>query len=217
MADIAFIVDVSDSTTNTELVRGFLSQMINSLTIESNSVRVGIVLYSDTPSADYYLNTFSSKSKILQYIKRLLFGGAESKTSRALKFAREKVFAKELGSRHAMGVQQIAVVITEVKSLDDVAAAEAAKLIRSGVKLYALGVTNDNVEVLQRIASYPPTKFVFSLQSFSNLDKVEKKLWETVCHMVHSPILKSSKYDLKEGRMFHSHYLYKKTIHFTTE
>ncbi|KAB5586432.1 hypothetical protein PHYPO_G00001530 [Pangasianodon hypophthalmus] len=173
VADIVFIVDVSDRTTTPDLVRGFLCRMISGLHIESNSVRVGIVLYSETPTAEFYLNTFNSKSEILQYIKRLPFGGGESKISRALKFAREKVFAKEMGSRRAIGVQQIAVVITEEKSLDSVTAAEAAKLIRSGVQVYALGLSIDNEEQLKQIASYPPAKFVFSLQSFSNLGCVQ--------------------------------------------
>lgn len=207
MADIVFIVDVSDSTTSPGLVRDFLYHIINALPIESDSVCVGIVLYRETPSADFYLNTFNKKSEILQYIKRLLFGGGESKTSRALKFAREKVFAKEMGSRRAIGVQQIAVVITEVEFLDNVSAEEASKLLYSGVQVYALGVSNDNEEQLKQIASYPPTKFVFSLQSFSNLDKVEKIMKKTICHnMVHSAVLKSRKYDLKQGRMFHCHY-----------
>ncbi|XP_026769414.3 collagen alpha-6(VI) chain-like [Pangasianodon hypophthalmus] len=200
LADIVFIVDVSDRTTTPDLVRGFLCRMISGLHIESNSVRVGIVLYSETPTAEFYLNTFNSKSEILQYIKRLPFGGGESKISRALKFAREKVFAKEMGSRRAIGVQQIAVVITEEKSLDSVTAAEAAKLIRSGVQVYALGLSNDNEEQLKQIASYPPAKFVFSLQSFSNLGKVEKILRKTVCHnVVHSAVLKPREYDLKQG------------------
>lgn len=202
-----FIVDVSDSTTSPALVRGFLCRMINRLGIESDSVRVGIVLYSESPTADFYLNTFNSKSEILQYIKQLLFGDGESKTSRALKFAREKVFVKEMGSRHAIGVPQVAVVITEMKTLDNVTVAEAAKLIHSGVQVYAVSVSTDNEEQLKQIASYPPTKFVFSLQSFSNLDKVEKILRETVCHnIVHSAVLKSRKYDLKQGRLFHCHY-----------
>lgn len=204
VADIVLIVDVSNKMKSPDLVRGFLNRLINGLQIEPYRVRVGIVLYSETSSADFYLNTFNSKSKILQYIKRLLFGGAESNTSGALRFAREKMFTKELGSRRAMGVQQIAIVITEVTSLDSVTTEEAAKLMRSGVRVYALGVRDDNVEQLKQIASYPPTKFVFSLQSFSNLDKVEKLLREAVCHnMIHSPILKSRKYDLKEGRRFH--------------
>ncbi|KAG7336263.1 hypothetical protein KOW79_000956 [Hemibagrus wyckioides] len=135
VADIVFIVDVSTSTKSSELVRSFLSLMVNNWQIKPDSVRVGIVLYSETPSADFYLNTFYSKPETLQYIKRLPFGDGESKTGGALKFAREKVFTKEMGSRRALGVQQIAVVITEVTSLDNATAAEAVKLIGSGVKV----------------------------------------------------------------------------------
>lgn len=96
MADIVFIVDVSTSTKSSELVRSFLSLMVNNWQIKPDSVRVGIVLYSETPSADFYLNTFYNKNETLQYIKRLAFWGGESKTSGALKFAREKVFTKEM-------------------------------------------------------------------------------------------------------------------------
>ncbi|KAI5606554.1 collagen alpha-6(VI) chain, partial [Silurus asotus] len=199
LADIVFIVDVSDSTRHPDLVRLFLSRIINLLQLESDCMRVGIVLYSETPSADFYLNSFKSKSEILQYIKRLPFGGGESKPSKALKFAREKMFAKELGSRYAIAAEQIAVIITEVKSLDNEATAEAASLKRSGVQVYAIGVSNDNKEQLKQIASYPSTKFVLSLQSFSNLYKVEKTLRGAVDHSTVHSHLKTRNFDLKQG------------------
>ncbi|XP_058249857.1 collagen alpha-6(VI) chain-like [Hemibagrus wyckioides] len=203
MVDIVFIVDVSTSTTSPELVRSFLSLMVNNWQIKPDSVRVGIVLYSETPSADFYLNTFYSKPETLQYIKRLPFWGGESKTSRALKFAREKVFTKEMGSRHALGVQQIAVVITEVTSLDNATAAEAYKLIGSGVKVYALGVSNDKREQLKQISFYPPEEYVFSLQSFTDVIKVEKLLRESICQsMYHTSVMRSRKFDIKQGCVY---------------
>ncbi|KAI5106466.1 collagen alpha-6(VI) chain [Silurus meridionalis] len=199
LADIVFIVDVSDSTRHPDLVRFFLSRIINLLQLESDCMRLGIVLYSETPSADFYLNSFKSKSEILQYIKGLPFGGGESKPSKALKFAREKMFAKELGSRYAIEAEQIAVVITEVKSLDNEATAEAASLKRSGVQVYAIGVSDDNKEQLKQIASYPSTKFVLSLQSFSNIYKVEKTLRGAVDHSTVHSHLKTRNFDLKQG------------------
>ncbi|XP_058249736.1 collagen alpha-6(VI) chain-like isoform X2 [Hemibagrus wyckioides] len=203
VADIVFIVDVSTSTKSSELVRSFLSLMVNNWQIKPDSVRVGIVLYSETPSADFYLNTFYSKPETLQYIKRLPFGDGESKTGGALKFAREKVFTKEMGSRRALGVQQIAVVITEVTSLDNATAAEAVKLIGSGVKVYALGVSSDNKEQLKQISSYPPEEFVFRLQNYLNVTKVEKLLRENFCQSIYHPsVLKSMKCDLKQGCVY---------------
>ncbi|XP_060778327.1 collagen alpha-6(VI) chain-like isoform X2 [Neoarius graeffei] len=201
VADIVFIVDVSDSITvsNFKLVRDFLHRMINGLEIMPDSVRVGMVLYGDTPTVDFYLNTFDDKEDILQYIKLLPFKGGESKTSKALKLAREKVFIKEMGSRHALGVQQIAVVITEGGSLDNVTV-QATELRRSGVQVYALGVTKDNVKQLKEIASYPSKRFVFSVESFAKLNTMEKILRKTLCNnVVRSTVDKSIRYTLKQG------------------
>ncbi|XP_027004951.2 collagen alpha-6(VI) chain-like [Tachysurus fulvidraco] len=201
LADIVFIVDVSDSITvsNFRLVRNFLHRMINGLEIGSDSVRVGMVLYSDTPTAEFYLNTFENKEEILQYIKLLQFRGGQSITSKALKFAREKLFTKDTGSRHALGVQQIAVVITEGDSLDNVTF-QAAELRRNGVQVYALGVTKDNVERLKEIASYPPDRFVFSVESFAMLNTMERILRKTLCNnVVRSAVDKSVRYTLKQG------------------
>ncbi|KAK2854621.1 hypothetical protein Q7C36_006490 [Tachysurus vachellii] len=199
-ADIVFIVDVSDNITlpNFRLVRNFLHRMINGLEIGSDSVRVGMVLYSDTPKAEFYLNTFENKEEILQYINLLQFRGGQSITSKALKFAREKLFTKDTGSRRALGVQQIAVVITEGDLLDNVTF-QAFQLRHSGVQVYALGVTKDNVERLEEIASYPPDRFVFSVENFAKLNTMERILRKILCNNIVRSGDKSSTYSVKQG------------------
>ncbi|TSK16118.1 Collagen alpha-6(VI) chain [Bagarius yarrelli] len=201
LADIVFIVDVSDKITNLNfrLVRNFLHRMIEGLQIGSDSVQVGMVLYSDTPTAEFYLNTFGDKDEILQYIKLLPFRGGESNTSKALKFAREKLFTKDTGSRRILGVQQIAVVITDGDLLDNVTF-PAAEFRRSGVQVYALGVTKDKVEQLKEVASYPFKRFVFSVESFAKLNTVETIMRKTLCNnVVRSAADKSVRFTIKQG------------------
>ncbi|XP_017333399.1 collagen alpha-6(VI) chain isoform X2 [Ictalurus punctatus] len=200
VADIVFIVDVSDNITlpNFKLVRNFLHRMINGLEIMPDGMRVGMVLYSDIPTADFYLNTFTDKTKLLQYINLLTFRGGESNTSKALKFAREKLFNKETGSRHALGVQQIAVVITNGDSLHNVTD-QAVQLRRSGVQVYALGVTKDNVEQLKELASYPSNRFVFTVESFDKLNTMERILRKTLCNNVARSSDKFISYSVEQG------------------
>ncbi|KAF5896160.1 collagen alpha-6(VI) chain-like, partial [Clarias magur] len=200
VADIVFIVDASDKVTlpNFKLVLNFLHDMISGLEIASDGVRVGMVLYSDTPTADFYLNTFDNQTKILQYINLLPFKGGESKTSEALKFAREKLFIRDTGSRHDDGVQQIAVVITAGDSLDNVTS-QAYFLRRSGVEVYVLGVTQDNVKQLNEIASYPPDRFVFSVESFAKIKTMEKPLRKTLCNNLIRSRDKSIDYSIEQG------------------
>ncbi|XP_053350352.1 collagen alpha-6(VI) chain-like [Clarias gariepinus] len=205
VADIVFIMDVSDSIAisnfNLDFIRNFLYRMINGLEISSDRVRVGMVSYSDTPTADFYLNTFDNKDDILQYIKLLPFKGGESKTSKVLKFAKDKLFTNEMGSRRDVGVQQIAVVITEGDSLDNVTK-QATELRRSGVQVYALGVmkNENNAERLKEIASYPPARFVFSVESFYKLKGEERILRKTMCrNLVLSAVDRTVRYTLKQG------------------
>ncbi|KAL6489035.1 hypothetical protein MHYP_G00027760 [Metynnis hypsauchen] len=199
LADIVFIVDVSNTVRNFMLVRSFLYHMINGLDISADNVRVGMVLYSDTPKAEFYLNEFDNKPEILQYVNILRYRGGGTNTGMALKFTREKVFSEDLGSRRAQGVPQIAIVITEGKSHDSVVT-EAYKLKNSGVSVYALGVKNDNIDQLKEIASYPPWQFVFSVENFDKIYTVETPLRKTICNRVaFSAFDNTNYYNLKQG------------------
>uniref|UniRef100_A0AAR2KCE3 VWFA domain-containing protein n=1 Tax=Pygocentrus nattereri TaxID=42514 RepID=A0AAR2KCE3_PYGNA len=165
VADIVFIVDESGNMgpENFQLVRDFLQNTISGLDVGRDKVRIAIVHYSDVPRADVYLNTFDDKSEILQYIKTLSYGRGKTNTGAALKFAKDQVFTKARGSRSDEQVQQIAVVVTDGKSSDDFSG-PAAELRRSGVKVFALGIKNVNVDDLKKISSFPPRKYVFNVE-----------------------------------------------------
>uniref|UniRef100_A0A671T1D5 Collagen, type VI, alpha 4a n=1 Tax=Sinocyclocheilus anshuiensis TaxID=1608454 RepID=A0A671T1D5_9TELE len=201
VADVVFIVDESGSITrsNFDLVKRFLHRTISGLEVKSDSVRVGMILYNDRPSAEFYLDTFVIKSDILNYIKILPYRGGETSTGAALKFAKDNLFTKTRGSRKAVGVKQIAVVITDGKSQDDVTV-PAAELRRSGVTVYALGVKNASMEELQKIGSYPERQFVFNVDSFQMLTSLEKSLRKSLCKVVvDRGFDKNNRFILKQG------------------
>ncbi|XP_073703863.1 collagen alpha-6(VI) chain [Garra rufa] len=201
VADIVFIVDESGSITrsNFELMKRFLHRTISGLEVNSDSVRVGMVLYNDRPSAEFYLDTFVNKNDILNYIKIIPYRGGGTSTGEALKFAKNYLFTKTRGSRKALGVKQIAVVITDGKSEDDVTA-PAAELRRLGVTVYALGVKNASVEELKRIGSYPDREFVFNVDSFQMLTSLEKSLRKSLCKVVvDRGFDKNNRFNLKQG------------------
>lgn len=182
IADIVFIVDKSGNMgpENFQLVRNFLLNTISGLDVGLHKVRIAIVHYSDVPRADVYLNTFSDKSEILQYVQRLSYGRGKAYTGAALRFAKNHVFTKERGSRGDEHVQQIAVVITDGWSADNITT-PAAELRRSGVTVFALGIKNVNVQELKVISSYPPRKFVFNIESFVKLNALSSVLTQSLC------------------------------------
>ncbi|XP_071402741.1 collagen alpha-6(VI) chain-like [Centroberyx affinis] len=185
LADIVFIVDESGSigTPNFQLVRTFLHKIVDGLDVSPKRFRVGIVMYNDRPTAQVYLNTFNDKNEILQFIKILPYHGGGTNTGAALKFAREKVFIKEKGSRKSLGIQQVAVVITDGES-QDVVSQEAADLRRDGVTVYAVGIKDANKTELVQMASYPSKKHVFIVDSFAKLKTLEQSLQKILCHNI---------------------------------
>uniref|UniRef100_A0A667YNI8 Collagen type VI alpha 6 chain n=1 Tax=Myripristis murdjan TaxID=586833 RepID=A0A667YNI8_9TELE len=185
LADIVFIVDESGSITtpNFQLIRSFLCKIVDGLEISQQRVRVGIVTYNDRPTAQVYLNTFKDKSETLQFIKILPYRGGGTNTGAALKFARERVFIKERGSRKRQGVQQVAVVITDGKSQDAVSQ-EAADLRRAGVTVYAVGIKDANKTELEQMASYPSKKHVFTVGRFAKLKTLQQSLQKILCYNI---------------------------------
>lgn len=185
IADIVFIIDESGSigSSNFQLMRSFLHSLLSGLQISSNRVRVGIVMYHGEPTAQVFLNTFKDKSELLDFIKILPYHGGGTKTGAALDFALQKVFIKERGSRKELGIQQVAVVITDGKSQDNVST-PAANLRRAGVTVYAVGVKDADKTQLHQIASYPTNKHTFIVDSFTKLKTLDEGLQRILCQNV---------------------------------
>ncbi|KAM9782556.1 collagen alpha-6(VI) chain-like [Neosynchiropus ocellatus] len=185
LADIVFIVDESGSIgqQNFRLVRSFLYSVVNVFDVKPNQVRIGIVMFSDRASSEVYLDTFKDKKELLTYIKILPYRGGGTNTAAALEFAEEKVFTTARGSRKRMGVQQIAIVITDGESQYNVTK-EAASLRRSGVTVYAIGVKDANEEQLIEIASHPASKYVVNVDSFAALKSVKQTLPRAICNNI---------------------------------
>ncbi|KAM6936028.1 LOW QUALITY PROTEIN: collagen alpha-6(VI) chain [Lycodopsis pacificus] len=185
LADIVFIVDESGSigTDNFQLVRTFLHSVVSGLEVSPSRVRVGIVTYNDMSTAQVYLNSFNDKNELLKFIKILPYRGGGTYTGVALEFALKKVFIPQRGRRRAKGVQQVAVVITDGESQDNVSTA-AANLRRDGITVYAVGVKDANEEQLVEMASYPPHKHMFIVDSFAKLKSLEQSMQKMLCHNI---------------------------------
>uniref|UniRef100_A0AAV2ME79 non-specific serine/threonine protein kinase n=1 Tax=Knipowitschia caucasica TaxID=637954 RepID=A0AAV2ME79_KNICA len=185
LADVVFIVDESESigTPNFQLVRRFLHSVVSGLEVAPNRVRVGVVTYNDRPTAQVFLDSFSNKTDLLRFLKILPYHGGRTSTGKALNFTRDTIFRAERGSRMGKGVQQVAVVITDGQSQDDVGAA-GAELRRAGVTVYALGVKKADKQELHKMASYPAPKHTFIVDSFSKLKSVKQVLQKTLCHNI---------------------------------
>uniref|UniRef100_UPI0037E74C95 collagen alpha-6(VI) chain isoform X2 n=1 Tax=Semicossyphus pulcher TaxID=241346 RepID=UPI0037E74C95 len=202
LADIVFIIDESGSigNQNFQLVRTFLHSIVSGLEVSPSKVRVGIVMYNDVATAQVHLNTFNDKNELLKFIKILPYRGGGTNTGFALNYTRENVFIKQMGSRKEKGVQQVAVVITDGESQDDVSR-PAADLRRAGVTVYAVGVKDADEAELKQIASYPTNKHMFVVDSFAKLKSLEQTLQKRMCvNIIQQAIsVNTRKKGIKEG------------------
>lgn len=174
--------------------------MISGIEVGSNRVRLGIVTYSAKATAHVYLDSFDNKKDLLNFVKILPYRKGGTQTGAALNFTRENVFVKNRGSRKDKGVQQVAVVITDGKSDDDVSRA-AAELRRTGVTIYSVGIKNATKEELVKIVSHPPNKHIFMVNDFTKLRSVEQTLQKILCQdIVHQAItVQTRRTNIKEG------------------
>uniref|UniRef100_A0A669EYG4 Collagen type VI alpha 6 chain n=1 Tax=Oreochromis niloticus TaxID=8128 RepID=A0A669EYG4_ORENI len=183
VADIVFLVDGSWSigAENFEQIRQFLFTLVNSFDVSPDHVRIGLVQYSDNPLTEFLLNTFDNKEDILNNIIKLPYRGGGTLTGKGLEFMLNEHFVGKAGSRAVQKVPQIAVVITDGKSQDDVES-HAKNLRRRGIVLYAIGIKDADASQLREIAN--DDQHVYSVSDFAALQGISQNIIQTLCTTV---------------------------------
>uniref|UniRef100_A0A3Q3EBL5 VWFA domain-containing protein n=1 Tax=Hippocampus comes TaxID=109280 RepID=A0A3Q3EBL5_HIPCM len=176
VADVVFLVDSSGSIGSTDFqeVRRFLRTVVSEFDIGPDNVRVGLAQCNQDPFLEFSLMEHLDKDSLLAELDNLPFRGGCTETGEAIDFIRTQLFNESAGSRASQGVSQIAVVITDGVSGDDVVQ-PALRLRQHSVTVFAIGVGGGaNVTELDAIANQPSEDFRFlidnfqSLQSFNN-------------------------------------------------
>ena len=185
MADLVFLVDGSWSIgkENFQQIQDFLHTLVNSFSVSPDQVRIGLAQYSTDPRTEFLLNTFQDKQEILEYIKKLPYKGGGTMTGAGLDFILKEQFVEKAGSRARQGVPQIAVVITDGQSQDDVEP-HADDLRRRGIILYAIGIKDADEEQLRKIGNEPHDQHVYSVSDFNALQGISQNIVKVLCTTV---------------------------------
>ncbi|XP_032725679.1 collagen alpha-4(VI) chain-like [Lontra canadensis] len=183
--DLVFLIEEFswDRQSNFQQVVNFLKTTVSSLNVHPDGVRIGLVFYSEKPRLEFSLDAFQNPAQILEYLDKLTYRrrSGRTQTGAALEFLRNQVFIEEKGRRSKHGVQQMAVVITEGFSQDELSK-PASLLRKAGVIIYGVGThLASESKDLETIASYPPWKHVILLESFLQLSVVGNKIKNQLC------------------------------------
>uniref|UniRef100_H3CAL3 Collagen, type VI, alpha 4a n=1 Tax=Tetraodon nigroviridis TaxID=99883 RepID=H3CAL3_TETNG len=128
----------------------------------------------------FLLKYHIEKMNLLAAFESFPYRNGGTETGKAINFLRKQYFTKKAGSRADQRVPQIAVVITDGDSTDDVVV-PARELRKHGVIVFAIGVGNANQGELKSIANRPSERFKFTIDSFQALKRLTERLLETMC------------------------------------
>lgn len=177
--DVVFLIDgSSDSRNGFEEIRGFIVKVVESLNLDENKDRTAVVQYSREATANFYLNSYSSKSDILNSVGTMRHKfGRPLNLGKALEFVRDNVFAASVGGRHAESVPQYLYVFSGGRSGDDVRG-PAQSLKEIGIKTFAIGTQNADTLEMQTI-SFTPSHY-FYVSNFNNLQSIPPSIEATL-------------------------------------
>lgn len=182
VADIVFLVDGSSSIgdTNFQEIRKFLRTAITSLDIGPDKVRIGLAQFSDDPHQEFLLKDHTDKQSLLSVFDTFPYRGGGTETGKAIDFLLQTFFTEEAGSRANQRVPQIAVIITDGDSTDNVTE-PAQRLRQHGVLVFGIGVGQANLKELASIANRPRKRFLYTIDNFQALQRLTEGLLQTVC------------------------------------
>lgn len=202
LADLVFLVDESFGTRqNLRNLQSFLKNITTSLDVEDNCLRLGLMSYSNTAKTISFLKSSTNQSAFQDQIQKLSLQTGKSNAGAAIEKMRREGFLESSGSRRAQGVPQIAVLVTQRPSDDEVREA-AMKLRLEGITVFALSIQGANKTQLEEIVSYPPEQTITMLKSYAELETYSKNFLKKLQNEIWSQIsTRAEQMDLDKAGM----------------
>uniref|UniRef100_A0A3Q4H3B2 Collagen, type XXVIII, alpha 2a n=1 Tax=Neolamprologus brichardi TaxID=32507 RepID=A0A3Q4H3B2_NEOBR len=186
--ELVFVIDSSESVgpENFEIIKDFVTRLVDRTTVGRNATRIGLVLYSLDVHLQFNLARYISKQDIKQAIRKMLYMGEGTYTGTAIRKVTQEAFFSA-----RPGVRKVAIVITDGQTDKrepvklDVAVREAHA---ANIEMYALGIVNSSdptqaefLQELNLIASDPDSEHVYLIDDFNTLTALESKLVSQFC------------------------------------
>uniref|UniRef100_A0A3P9GY31 VWFA domain-containing protein n=1 Tax=Oryzias latipes TaxID=8090 RepID=A0A3P9GY31_ORYLA len=174
---VVFLIDGSfDSRSGFEEIRNFVKWIVEILKVENNGDKVAVVQYSRVATVNFYLNSYSSRSDVLNSIRTIYHKfGRPLNTGKALEFVRDHVFAASVGGRPTESVLQYLFIFSGGRSGDDVRG-PAQSLKKNGIVTFCFGTKNADTLEMQTI-SFTPAHYFF-VPDYKTLHNIKESVKE---------------------------------------
>uniref|UniRef100_A0A8C7WMX7 Collagen alpha-1(XXI) chain n=1 Tax=Oryzias sinensis TaxID=183150 RepID=A0A8C7WMX7_9TELE len=179
--DLVYIVDGSWSVgyTDFDIAKEWLVNITLQFDISPHYTQVGVVQYSDTPRLEIPLGKHQEGSELIQAIQNIDYLGGNTQTGRAIKFAVDHVFSST--QRSSRVKNQIAVVVTDGKSQDDVVDA-SMEARGQDITVFAIGVGSEiTTSELVSIANKPSSTYVLYAEDYTTINRIGDSMEQKLC------------------------------------
>uniref|UniRef100_A0A8C9Y988 Collagen alpha-1(XXVIII) chain n=1 Tax=Sander lucioperca TaxID=283035 RepID=A0A8C9Y988_SANLU len=186
--ELVFVIDSSESVgpENFEIIKDFVTRLVDRTTVGRNATRIGLVLYSLDVHLEFNLVRHMNKQDIKQAIRKMPYMGEGTYTGTAIRKATQEAFFSA-----RPGVRKVAIVITDGQTDKrepvklDIAVREAHA---ANIEMYALGIVNSSdptqaefLRELNLIASDPDSEHMYLIDDFNTLTALESQLISQFC------------------------------------
>jgi collagen type VI alpha len=184
--DLFIAVDGSGSMNQRgfDLMRAFVSGLINALPVDTGNARVGLDLFSDNTDIQWGLTTHSTRSAMLAQLATLVYPRGRTNTGASI-----RSMVTEFGRPGAdrSNVPNVLLILTDGNSNDmpnTLAAAYEAK--KAGFDVFTVGIGQwTNPEELRSVASWPYERYYIRVEGFAGLDDIlQARLRNLFCNNV---------------------------------
>ncbi|XP_061633438.1 collagen, type XXVIII, alpha 1b isoform X2 [Phyllopteryx taeniolatus] len=201
--ELVFVIDSSESVgpDNFEVVKDFVSALVDRASVGQDTTRVGLVLYSHINVAVVSLSQDASRDQVKAAVRSMTYLGEGTFTGSAVHQA------SRLFRAARRGVRKVAVVITDGQAdkRDSVSLESAARETRAAeIEMFVIGVVNTSDPLfgefkkeLDVMASEPDADHVYLINDFKTLPALEHKLLSNICEDSSSVLFSS----LPNGRL----------------
>nr|XP_019947966.1 PREDICTED: collagen alpha-1(VII) chain-like [Paralichthys olivaceus] len=180
-ADIVFLVDESSSigANNFIKMKDFIFRVATYFPVVGpEGTQIAVVHYSDEPRIEFRLNAFKDRNSVLRALRELRYGGGNTKTGKGISYVLQELFQEPLGMRQ--DVAHVLVLITDGRAQDDVL--PPSRFARAlGVSVLAVGVSNADMDELNKIAAPTSYKNIFFSPTFDEFPSIEREFIKTIC------------------------------------
>lgn len=186
--DLIFVLDGSSSVgdKNFTVAKSFINGIVDKFRVSPSGVKVALMQYSTATHLEFNLNDYSTKDGVTSAVNQAGWVLGDTHTALALRATNKQIVKPALKENSKRSRFVIVITDGDPQDFKQVPAA-VKKLIKSGVKIFAVGVGDATVPELKKLAYTGPksnSKDVFYADNYQSAKRFVKQLVNLICDNV---------------------------------